>query len=195
MTIPVTSPTLQFHLPQVPPIISKKVAVIGAGAAGLVAAHELRLEGHKVAVFEREIQLGGTWVYRPDIESDPIGLDPNRNIVHTSLYDSLRTNLPREVMGFRSYPFVAKKRANRDPRRFPGHREVLDYLKDFANEFELNELLRFGTEVWHAGMMENGKWEVRSKRKEGHFTEIYDAVVVCNGHFTEPRLAEIPGKF
>lgn len=24
-------------------------------------------------------------------------------------------------------------------------------------------------------------------------SEVYDAVVVCNGHFTEPQLAEVPG--
>jgi cation diffusion facilitator CzcD-associated flavoprotein CzcO len=25
--------------------------------------------------------------------------------------------------------------------------------------------------------------------------EVFDAVVVCNGHFTHPRIAEIPGIF
>nr|POE68658.1 flavin-containing monooxygenase fmo gs-ox1 [Quercus suber] len=35
------------------PIISRHVAVIGAGASGLVTARELRREGHTVVVFER----------------------------------------------------------------------------------------------------------------------------------------------
>lgn len=86
---------------------TQKVAVIGGGAAGLAAAKELRHEGHTVVVFERESELGGTWVYSSEIESDPIGSDPNRKVVHSSLYQSLRTNLSREIMGFRDFPFIA----------------------------------------------------------------------------------------
>ncbi|MCD7470142.1 Flavin-containing monooxygenase FMO GS-OX1 [Datura stramonium] len=137
-------------MPQYPP---ENVAFIGAGPAGLVTARELRREGHNVVVFERENQLGGTWIYTPATDSDPIGVDPNRRI------------------------------PNRDPRRFPGHREVLDYLNDFAADFGLTGLLRLGTEVEYVGLLENGK------RKEE-----YDAVVICNGRHTEPRIADIPGK-
>lgn len=167
------------------------VAVIGAGAGGLVAARYLRLDGHKVVIFEREDKVGGTWVYNPNVESDPIGLDPSRTVIHTSLYQSLRTNLPREVMGFREFPFRVRK----DPRRFPAHHEVLLYLNDFASKFGLVELVRFETEVSYVGLVEDGKWKVKSRRRDGGIDrdEIYDAVVVCNGHFTEPRLAAIPG--
>ncbi|CAL2259472.1 unnamed protein product [Prunus armeniaca] len=175
---------------------SRHVAVIGAGAGGLVASRELRREGHKVVVFERGDQVGGTWVYTPTVESDPIGLDPNRTRVHSSMYQSLRTNLPREAMGFRDYPFVAiEEDEERDPRRYPGHREVLMYLKDFAIEFGVSEIVRFETEVVFVGLVEGGKWKVKSKSKRGEVVEdeIFDAVVVCNGHHTEPCVAQIPG--
>ncbi|KAL2489642.1 Flavin-containing monooxygenase FMO GS-OX-like 3 [Forsythia ovata] len=178
-----------------PTPISRTVAVIGAGAGGLVAARELRREGHNVVVYERGAELGGTWVYTPDTESDPTGLDPKRKFVHTSLYASLRTNLPREAMGFREYPFVTTGKPGRDPRRFPGHREVLEYLKDYAAEFQLGELVRFGSDVLYVGMVEDSKWMVKSTNKNNgdNNEEIYDAVVVCNGHYSEPRLAEISG--
>ncbi|XWS49769.1 hypothetical protein CRYUN_Cryun12cG0031200 [Craigia yunnanensis] len=186
---------------------SRHVAVVGAGAAGLVAARELHREGHSVVVFERGNEVGGTWVYTPRVEPDPLGIDPNRPIVHTSVYSSLRTNLPREVMGFRDFPFVIRSGENRDPRMYPGHREVLLYLKEFAREFGIEEMVRFETEVVKVGILENGKCKVRSKKtsslnnenndnniSEIEFDdEIFDAVVVCVGHYTEPRIAEIPG--
>lgn len=182
--------------PTLHPMVSRHVAVIGAGAAGLVAARELRREGHEVVVFEHGDQVGGTWVYTPKIESDPLGLDPRRTVVQSSLYQSLRTNLPREVMGFRDYPFVPKEdHKGRDSRRFPGHREVLMYLKDFTSEFGIAELVRLETQVEFVGMVDGGGWKVRSKKRdEVGRDEVYDAVVVCNGHYTEPRVADIPGK-
>ncbi|RXH97316.1 hypothetical protein DVH24_035984 [Malus domestica] len=179
-----------------PTLASRHVAVIGAGAGGLIAARELWREGHKVVVFEREDQVGGTWVYTPKVESDPIGIHPNRTTVHSSMYESLRTNLPREVMGFRDYPFVAREGdEERDPRRFPGHKEVLMYLKDFSREFGVAEMVRLETEVVVVDAAEGGRWKVKSRSKGGGGVEdeIYDAVVVCNGHFTEPRLPQFTG--
>ncbi|PRQ18135.1 putative flavin monooxygenase, FAD/NAD(P)-binding domain-containing protein [Rosa chinensis] len=193
--VPAMADASSAHLTAMRPL-SSHVAVIGAGASGLVAARELRREGHNVVVFEKGDQLGGNWVYTPEVESDPIGLHPNRTIVHSSMYQSLRTNLLREIMGFRDYPFAAKEEdEERDPRRFPGHREVLKYLNDFAGEFGICEMVRFETEVVFVGLVEGGKWIVKSKSKtsdEG-LEEIYDAVVVCCGHYTQPRVAEISG--
>lgn len=178
-----------------PPSASLRVAVIGAGAAGFVAARELRREGHRVVVFERGAAIGGTWVYTTATESDPLGLDPFREIVHSSLYDSLRTNLPRECMDFLDYPFSSgRSPAGGDPRRFPGHREVLRYLEDFCRDFDLYRLIRFQTEVTGVENLCDERWEVRSRR-DGlvEESEVFDGVVVCNGHYTEPRVAEIPG--
>ncbi|XXG75908.1 hypothetical protein AAC387_Pa08g0375 [Persea americana] len=181
---------------------SCEVAVIGAGAAGLVAGRELLREGHKVVVFEKGESVGGTWVYSPSVESDQLGLDPCRKIVHSSLYQSLRVNIPRECMGFFDYPFVPRpSNKERDSRRFPEHREVLLYLQDFAREFELKGLVRFGTEVFDVHLVDEGRWMVRSRKVRmggcddavADESEVFDAIVVCNGHFTEPRIAEIPG--
>lgn len=81
-------------------------AVIGAGAAGLVAARELQAEGHTVRVLEQASGPGGVWVLDDATETeDPLGQNAARKTVHGSMYDSLRTNLPRELMGFRDFPF------------------------------------------------------------------------------------------
>ena len=91
---------------------SYKVAVVGDGTAGLVTARELQKEGYQVAVFEKGNKVGGTWVYNPRLETDPLSLDPNREIVHTSLYRSFRLNLHRQITGFLDYPFVKKEGGN-----------------------------------------------------------------------------------
>ncbi|KAI3515403.1 hypothetical protein L1887_14298 [Cichorium endivia] len=172
---------------------SLNVAVIGAGTSGLLAARELLREKHRVTVFEKSDQLGGTWVYEPQVEAgDVLHLDPNRSVVHSSLYSSLRANLPRPLMGFSDYSFEDKTYGDR--RTFPGHDEVLKFLQDFANEFGITEVIRFKSEVVRVDSTD-GVFVVEWKTmKVGTVAEVFDAVVVCNGHHTEPRVADdVPG--
>ncbi|KAL7083330.1 hypothetical protein ACP275_14G154600 [Erythranthe tilingii] len=170
-----------------------KVAVIGAGVSGLATAYALKSENHQVIVYEKSEQIGGTWVYDPEVESDPLGIDPNREVVHGSLYQSLRTNIPRQLMGFFDCPFFARKYG--ESSIFPSHEEVLDFLNEFASEFRLVELIRFETEVVRVERVDlrSDQWVVESKTNELSSNEIFDAVVVCSGHHTQPRVADFPG--
>ena len=55
------------HILDCAPDRSQRVAVVGAGPAGLIAAHDLRRAGFKVTVFERDSSIGGCLVSRiPD---------------------------------------------------------------------------------------------------------------------------------
>lgn len=171
--------------------------MVGAGPAGLVAARELKKEGHNVVVIEQSNDVGGQWLYdsRVDQENDPLGKDTFMK-VHSSIYASLRLTSPREIMGFTDFPFVAKK--GRDMRRFPGHKELLLYLQDFSERFELREMIRFNTRVESVEMLEypvlgkDLKWVVKSKAEKA-VEEVYDAVVVATGHYSKPRLPRIKG--
>ncbi|KAK9689230.1 hypothetical protein RND81_09G044900 [Saponaria officinalis] len=97
-------------------------------------------------------------------------------------------------MGFREFPFVASGKPGRDSRRYLKHEEVLRYLEDYACEFGLKELIRFQTEVLYVGLERDGQWKVKSRRNHtDELDETFDAVVVCSGHNTEPRIADIPG--
>lgn len=92
-------------------------------------------------------------------------------------------------MGFSDYSLEDKSYG--DPRMFPGHEEVFKFSQDFANEFGVTKLIRFNTEVV-AVDLNGSKFVVEVQGSE---KEVFDAVVVCNGHHTEPRLAnDVPGK-
>ncbi|CAK7323256.1 unnamed protein product [Dovyalis caffra] len=181
--------------------LSKKVCVIGAGPSGLVAARELIKEGHTVAVLEQRYDVGGQWLYDPNVEiEDPLGKN-NFLQVHSSIYASLRLISPREIMGFTDFPFLVKK--GRDTRRFPGHKELWLYLKDFCEHFGLREMIRFNTRVNYVGMLDYDeigkdlKWIVKSKVKSNEeevvVEEVFDAVIVATGHYSHPRLPAIKG--
>lgn len=176
------------------------VCVIGAGPSGLVAARELRKEGHTVVVVEQNHDVGGQWLYEPKVEGeDPLGKGKALN-VHSSMYESLRLTSPREIMGFTDFPFLIKK--GRDTRRFPGHKELLLYLKDFCEWFGLREMIRFNTRVEYVGMLDYGefgkdlRWvvETRAKDSDKVVSEVFDAVVVATGHYSQPRLPSIKGQ-
>ena len=100
-----------------------KVAVIGAGAAGLVTARELTRAGHEVTVFEQGNEVGGTWIYRA--ESDPDSLGQTGLHIHSSMYAAMRPNLPRDVLAFFDYTFDSSVGGKDVLLRYPGHKEVL----------------------------------------------------------------------
>ncbi|KAK9278143.1 hypothetical protein L1049_027702 [Liquidambar formosana] len=179
--------------------VSKHVCVIGAGPAGLVAGRELRREGHSVVVIEQHHDIGGQWLYDPNVEDeDPLGRNPVLK-VHSSMYVSMRVMSPREIMGFTDFPFLMKQ--DRDMRRFPGHREIFLYLCDFCEWFGLRDMIRFNTRVEYVGMLDYAefgkdlKWVVRSKEKKSEkmVEEVFDAVVVASGHYSQPKLPTIKG--
>ncbi|WVZ57588.1 hypothetical protein U9M48_007954 [Paspalum notatum var. saurae] len=175
----------------------RTVAVVGAGAAGLVAARELLREGLAVAVFEKSGRAGGTWAYDPRADADPLSRDPGApGAVHGSLYASLRTNLPRELMGFSDFPMAGRVFAG-DARAFPGHREVLAFLDAFAEGFGVAARIRLRAEVLRVAPLARGQWAVAWRRGEEGGGEVveeaFDAVVVCNGHWTVPMVPKIRG--
>lgn len=102
-------------------------------------------------------------VYTKEVDSYPLGYAPGGVTVQSSLYRALRTNLPRETMDFRDYPFLTRNDGTGDPRRFRGHWEVLMYLKEFSREFGIEDMGRFATEV--ASLVDDNNWTVRSTKK------------------------------
>ncbi|MBW2107475.1 MAG: FAD-dependent oxidoreductase [Deltaproteobacteria bacterium] len=51
--------SVEAHLPPLPPLSGKRIAVIGGGPAGISVAWQLRRKGHEAVVYDMEKTLGG----------------------------------------------------------------------------------------------------------------------------------------
>ena len=126
-----------------------RVCVIGAGTAGLSAVKN-SLDHHlEVVCYERNENVGGTWIY----ENTDITVQTDEE-VHSSMYQGLRTNLPKEVMGFPDFPYPDKFHLS-----FVTSEEVLEYLNMYADHFKLRNHIQFEHEVLRVKPRLNRDWE------------------------------------
>jgi 4-hydroxyacetophenone monooxygenase len=147
-----------------------RVAVVGAGMSGLVAAHRLRQAGLEVVIFEKNEEVGGTWW-------------ENR-------YPGCRVDVPNHLY---SYSF-----AQRDdwPQQFSLQAVLLDYFRRCADEFDLRPHIRFGTEVLAAKFEEDpATWTLTVRNPDGTEEAIEaHALVSAVGQLNRPNLPPIPGR-
>jgi dimethylaniline monooxygenase (N-oxide forming) len=172
-----------------------KICVVGGGgAAGVCAIKHCLQKNLDVIGFEQTSSIGGTWVY-----TDKIGFDEHNLPIHSSMYRSLHTNLPKELMCFPDFAFPPHERS------FLPASEVLTYLHSYANTFGVQQKIKFNHHVVRVRPLPppssnsnsggNGDlWEVLVKNliTKEYETFKFDAVLVCNGHFSVPH---IPSEF
>ncbi|MEU8619628.1 FAD-dependent oxidoreductase [Streptomyces sp. NPDC048623] len=160
-----------------------RVAVIGAGAAGLATAKALLDEGVDVTVFERGERPGGLWA-----RDDSAGTSP--------AYDSLHLNTSKGRTEFADLPMPAGWPD------FPSAVLIGAYLAEYADTFGVTGRIRFRTAV--TAVRRSGPaapWQVDSHTTgasgTGTVSEEYEAVVVANGHNREPKwpAPAYPGTF
>ncbi|KAI8096678.1 uncharacterized protein BX664DRAFT_274874 [Halteromyces radiatus] len=185
----------------------RRVAVIGAGPGGLIAAKQLKEEGvfDKITVFERNDQVGGTWIYSSETNNNPplpsvnaLQVDPpvldNNKVpkfcpLKSAVYAGLHTNLPTSVMKYRDFDFDANVPL------FPSHGHVLHYLQQFTQAHDLQPLIQFNTSVVKADYDDKlNEWTLTLQTKQdGLYTDTFDAVIVATGHYAIPYIPDFDG--
>jgi cation diffusion facilitator CzcD-associated flavoprotein CzcO len=143
-----------------------RVIIVGAGFGGIAAAIELRRHGFDdVTVLESAPELGGTWYYNS--------------------YPGATCDVPSHL-----YQFSYAKR--RDwPRLCSPQREILDYLREVADEFDITPLVVTGAKVTACSWDDAGcRWAVRT---EDGVTRTAEALVVATGQLNQPALPRIEG--
>lgn len=143
---------------------SPRVAVIGAGAAGLASAAALVRAGLDVTVLEGGDRVAGLW-------------DRGNTAGRSAAYRSLHLNTSKGRTEFAAFPMPAHWPD------YPSAGHVAGYLRDYADRFAVTERVRFGAEVTRVTRGDEG-WRVTTR---GDRPERYDAVVVATGHNWDPK--------
>ncbi|XP_041783930.1 senecionine N-oxygenase-like [Anopheles merus] len=164
----------------------KRYCVIGAGSSGICSAKTILDAGGNVTIYERTDQIGGTWVYTDEVGNDRYGLP-----VHTSMYEGLKTNLPKEIMGFPGYEMPAQ------PASYVPWHEVLQFIRDYSAHYDVTRRIAFEhlVEEVRPASDETDGWSVTVRHLPSGLrtTERFDFVLVCNGHYHTPAIPTYPG--
>ncbi|KAH7079526.1 dimethylaniline monooxygenase [Paraphoma chrysanthemicola] len=195
-------------------IPSQRVAVIGAGISGVVAAAHLRKEGVDVEVFERSAAAGGIWVYderRPlepaypsesalqagstNIKSESLDLERLIHAPPGPCYIGLKNNVSTRLL---------ETTLNRFPEGtedYVSHQVLRDYIQSTAISTGVHERTRYNTEVRNVAKS-NNSWLVETSTLEinnhgiverRNASSEYDAVVVASGHYHAAKVPNTPG--
>ncbi|MCA0157458.1 NAD(P)/FAD-dependent oxidoreductase [Tsukamurella sp. M9C] len=163
-----------------------RIAVIGAGFAGVSAAKVLTQFGHDVTVYEKAPDIGGVW-------------SASRR------YPGLRTQNNKGTYCLSDQTM---------PRHYPQWLEsaqVQEYLDGYVDRFGLRDRFRVSTTVISATLSEPDgapsesdvtanpalrpvTWSVTAEGPEGVSTEEYDYLVSANGIFSAPSIPGWPGR-
>ncbi|HWE71500.1 MAG TPA: NAD(P)/FAD-dependent oxidoreductase [Acidimicrobiales bacterium] len=141
-----------------------RVAIIGAGMAGILSAIKLTEAGFtEVTVYEKADRLGGTW--------------------RENTYPGIACDVPSHLYSYSfhlnpgwSHPFS------------PGH-EIQAYLEEVARDHQVGRLIRFDDEVTTCAW-NGGRWHLDTAA--GHH-DVADFVIAATGVLHHPNYPDIKG--
>ncbi|MEV6232071.1 NAD(P)/FAD-dependent oxidoreductase [Saccharopolyspora shandongensis] len=145
------------------------LAIIGGGLAGIAAALTARREGVRYRIYERNDDIGGTWL----TQTYPgVGVDT------PSSYYSLSAEINPDWSSY-----------------YPRGGEYQEYLREVVGRHGIREHVAFGTEVEALTWDDDAaRWRIRVRDADG--TRIEDAAVVLTaaGYLNRPQFPKAPGR-
>src|SRR3954469_20232960 len=88
-----------------------RIAIVGAGPSGIVAAKPALADGFEVTVFEASGGLGGQW---------------QTSAAHSGVWPGMHTNTSRAMTAFSDFPAPAEHPLH------PAAEQIRAYLEDYA---------------------------------------------------------------
>jgi 4-hydroxyacetophenone monooxygenase len=151
-----------------PAAIDRHVAIVGAGATGIILGKRLLDLGIPFTILERADEVGGTW--------------------RDNRYPGAAVDTPNHAYSF------SLGRRHRWTRNFSPQPELLAYLRDKADEYSIREHVRFGTEVVGARWDERSRtWLLSLRTDAGDEQLVANDLVAAIGPFGRPILPAVPG--
>lgn len=147
------------------PQLPYEVVVIGAGISGIGAGIRLLKDGFEnFVILEKADDLGGTW--------------------RDNTYPGCECDVPSALY---SYSFAQ----NPDwSVAFAGQAEILEYIRRTANEYKVEDYIRFNQAVERAQWDDNtGLWNVDTG--DGQYQA--RKLITCSGYLHEPIVPNVPG--
>jgi cation diffusion facilitator CzcD-associated flavoprotein CzcO len=149
---------------------SDRWLIVGAGPSGLATARAFKERGVPYDLVERHSDVGGIW----DLEN------PDTPMYETAHFISSKT-----CSAFDDHPM---------PESYPDYPSqglILDYIRSFADRFDLRSNAQFDTTVQSAVPSPDGGWNVALGGEQRHYRGIIAAV----GHNWDPCIPAYPGNF
>ncbi|KAF4807939.1 Dimethylaniline monooxygenase [N-oxide-forming] 3 [Colletotrichum siamense] len=152
-----------------------RVAVIGAGPAGLATTRYLKwahqffaIEPIEVRVFEKEDDIGGTFKYR--------------------VYEAAELVSSKYLTAFSDHRLPPDAPDYLTPERY------VEYLNEYCDRFQLRQHIELSSPVTRVRRRKAGGHIVTVSRPDGTTFEYEcDAVAVCSGLNVEPRIPPVKG--
>lgn len=145
--------------------LNLRIAVIGAGPAGIAAGRELLQRGFSdLTIFDSLSAPGGTW--------------------HLHSYPGLACDVWAHSYSF-SYAPNPNWSAN-----FVEQPEIQAYLAECATEFGLDPHLTLNTHIESADYQGDGTWQLQTSTGESY---VFDIVINAMGNQHTPRFPDVPG--
>jgi 4-hydroxyacetophenone monooxygenase len=158
-----------WRLDEVAPGSELRVAIVGAGMSGILAAHRLQQAGVPFVVLEKNDDVGGTWL--------------------ENTYPGCRVDNPNHNY---SYSFAQR---HDWPLHYSTQPVLLDYFRRCADVFGVREHIRFRTEVLSATWSERRlRWTLRVRTPDGEDELEADAVISAVGQLNRPSFPDIEGR-
>jgi dimethylaniline monooxygenase (N-oxide forming) len=150
----------------------KRVAIIGAGPAGLTSAKYALENGLLPTIFEKSNDVGGLW---------------SRSSSNKAVWDGLYSNISYYTEQFSDHPWPTGSLM------FPSAKDLYIYLKSYAKRFLLEDITRFNNKIELVEQQGDKKWRINSidLLKSQKKTEIFDFFICANGLHSKPRVPVI----
>ncbi|KAE8134514.1 hypothetical protein BDV38DRAFT_160641 [Aspergillus pseudotamarii] len=188
----------------------KKVAIIGAGPSGLVAAktllHNYPKGTFSPTIFEKGHEIGGLWPV--DSRDTTKGTRTPRRRPHNGFVDpSMPTNQSRFTVTFSDLAWESVIDGSDIP-MFPQAWQAGKYLQVYAERYIPKETLRLGHNVVGSTRETSGgsrplwtiQWVLERNNEKGKGptdqetgSETFDYLIVASGYFSKPYTPDIPG--